>query len=100
MRRISIIQILLLLYLYSTGQTPVGSWSDHLVYNTANCLAIGIKQVYASTGSSIIAYNKEFAELKKMSPITGLTETGIVLFLSRKKTMHLLLDITVLILIS
>jgi TSS9, PorZ, N-terminal beta-propeller domain/Two component regulator propeller len=77
MRRISIIQIFLLLYLYSTGQTPVGSWSDHLVYNTANCLSIGIKHVYASTGSSIIAYNKEFAELKKMSRITGLTETGI-----------------------
>ena len=59
------------------GQTPVGSWSDHLVYNTANCVAVGNEEVFASTGSSIIIYNKGFAELKKMSQINGLTETGI-----------------------
>jgi Tfp pilus assembly protein FimT len=59
------------------GQTPVGSWSDHLVYNTADCVAVGADEVFASTGSSIIIYNKVFAELKKMSRIDGLTETGI-----------------------
>jgi sugar lactone lactonase YvrE len=59
------------------GQTPVGSWSDHLVYNTADCVAAGTDEVFASTGSSIIIYNKVFAELKKMSRIDGLTETGI-----------------------
>lgn len=59
------------------GQTPVGSWSDHLIYNTANCVAVGSAEVFASTGSSIIIYNKGFAELKKMSRIDGLTETGI-----------------------
>jgi len=59
------------------GQTPVGSWSDHLIYNTAKSVAVGTEEVYASTGSSIIVYNKEFAELKKMSRINGLTETGI-----------------------
>ena len=61
----------------SNGQTPVGTWSDHLKYNTANSVAVGNEEVYASTGSSIIVYNKEFAELKKMSRINGLTETGI-----------------------
>ncbi|TAL64902.1 MAG: hypothetical protein EPN88_10295, partial [Bacteroidetes bacterium] len=68
---------LILLPLYSQGQTPVGSWSDHLVYNTAKNVAVGTKEVYASTGSSIIVYNKDFAELRKMSRINGLTETGI-----------------------
>jgi len=77
MRRILIIQLISLLFLYSAGQTPVGSWSDHLIYNTTNSLAVGEQQVYASTGSSIIVYNREFAELKKMSRITGLSETGI-----------------------
>jgi len=59
------------------GQTPIGSWSDHLVYSTAKNVAAGSKEVYASTGSSIMVYNKEFAELRKMSKINGLTETGI-----------------------
>ena len=63
--------------LHLTGQTPVGSWSDHLIYNTAKSVAVGTEEVYASTGSSIILYNKGFAELMKMSRINGLTETGI-----------------------
>ena len=58
-------------------QTPVGSWSDHLSYNTARGIAVSTKDVFVSTGSSIVVYNKEFAELKKMSKINGLTETGI-----------------------
>lgn len=59
------------------GQTPVGSWSDHLVYNSVSCIAAGTDEVYASTGSSILIYNKRFDELKKMSRINGLSETGI-----------------------
>ena len=59
------------------GQTPVGSWSDYLVYNSTDCVTVGTDEVFASTGSSIIIYNKQFAELKKMSRIDGLTETGI-----------------------
>jgi hypothetical protein len=77
MSRVTAIIVLLFLLLHLQGQTPVGSWSDHLVYNTADCIAESSKEVYASTGSSIIVYNKEFAELKKMSRINGLTETGI-----------------------
>ena len=77
MRRLLYIPLLILMSLMLQGQTPVGSWSDHLVYNTANCVTVGKEEVFASTGSSIIIYNKGFAELKKMSRINGLTETGI-----------------------
>ena len=77
MRRTLVIQLFLSMCLYTVGQTPVGSWSDHLIYNTTNRLAVGEQQVYASTGSSIIVYNKKFDELKKMSRITGLSEAGI-----------------------
>jgi len=77
MSKISVIPLLVMFVLNSPGQTPVGSWSDHLSYNTANSIAVGTKEVYVSTGSSIIIYNKEYAELKKMSTINGLTETGI-----------------------
>ena len=77
MRRILPILLLLLVSLILPGQTPVGSWSDHLVYNTANSVTVAADKVFASTGSSIIIYDKSFAELKKMSRIDGLSETEI-----------------------
>jgi hypothetical protein len=77
MKRTLVILLIMSVFPLSQGQTPVGSWSDHLIYNTANSVAVGTKEVYASTGSSIIVYNKDFAELKKMSRINGLSETGI-----------------------
>jgi len=59
------------------GQSPPGSWTDHLNYTTAfNVVAAGDK-VYASTGSSLILYNTGYGEVKKLSTVTGLTTTGI-----------------------
>ena len=77
MRKIFILQIFMLLVIPAPGQTPVGSWSDHLIYTTAKSIAVGTKEVFASTGSSIIVYNKEYSEVKKITRINGLTETGI-----------------------
>jgi hypothetical protein len=77
MRKILSILGFIFTTLILTGQTPVGSWSDHLVYSTANCVAAGSDQVYASTGMSLLIYNKSYAELKKMSRINGLSEIGI-----------------------
>ncbi len=59
------------------GQLPVGSWSDHLRYNTASSIAVGSEEVFTSTGASLLVYNKKFNELKKMSKVNGLSETGI-----------------------
>ena len=77
MRRIVNMTVLIAFFTGLAGQTPVGTWSDHLIYNKAENLAIGSKEVYASTGFSIIVYNREFDELRKLSRINGLTETGI-----------------------
>jgi hypothetical protein len=77
MKKQIFISIISLVALVLNGQTPVGSWSDHLVYNTVDCVAAGTNEVFASTGSSLLIYNKGFAELKKMSRINGLSETGI-----------------------
>jgi len=77
MRRLLIFICLILFFIPSGGQTPVGTWTDHLVYNTARNMAVGSKEVFASTGSSLIVYNKEYDELKKMSRVNGLTETSI-----------------------
>ena len=59
------------------GQTPVGSWSDRLIYNTATDVCASSSEIYASTGASLLVFNKEYNELKKISKINGLTETGI-----------------------
>jgi hypothetical protein len=77
MKKVQVASLIILLSLELSGQTPVGSWSDHLVYNSANCVSAGTDDVFASTGASIIIYNKGLAELKKMTRINGLTETGI-----------------------
>lgn len=77
MNKILILTALLFFHLFSSGQSPVGSWSDHLVYSSADRIAISTNEVFASTGSSLLIYNKVFSELKKMSRINGLSETGI-----------------------
>jgi hypothetical protein len=59
------------------GQTPVGTWSDHLNYNVAQSVTAGSEEVFASNGSSILVYNSQLAELRKLSKVNGLTETGI-----------------------
>jgi len=77
MRKSLILTALLFTTLISQAQTPVGTWSDHLNYNQAKSIAVGSKEVFASTGSSLMVYNKEFEQLRKLSRINGLTETGI-----------------------
>lgn len=77
MARFLLIVFLIPLTLSLSGQNPIGAWSDHLSYNSAKNIAIGQGEVYASTGSSILVYNRVFEELKKISRVQGLSETGI-----------------------
>ncbi|MCX6300970.1 MAG: T9SS type A sorting domain-containing protein [Bacteroidia bacterium] len=77
MRKLLIFICLFFVFSHSRGQTPVGTWTDHLVYSTAKNLAVGSGEIYANTGSSLIIYNKEYAELRKFSRVNGLTETAI-----------------------
>lgn len=68
---------LLFLAAFLGAQGPVGSWKDHLSYFTAQAVAPGDDEIYASTGSSLIIYNKTFNELRKAGKIQGLSEAGI-----------------------
>ncbi|MBN2367053.1 MAG: hypothetical protein JXL67_12860, partial [Calditrichaeota bacterium] len=77
MKRSFITGSLLIILLSISAQTPVGSWSDHLMYNTAFSVAAGSEEIFASNGSSIIVYNRGNAQLSKLSRINGLSETGI-----------------------
>jgi ligand-binding sensor domain-containing protein len=59
------------------GQSSVGSWTDHLAYSSSKSVAVGSKEIYSSNGASILVFNKEYNELRKLTKIEGLTECGI-----------------------
>ncbi|HQB36222.1 MAG TPA: hypothetical protein PLI41_01640 [Bacteroidales bacterium] len=77
MRKMFSVVFMFSAWIITSGQTPVGTWSDHLRYNSFINVAAGSEEVFASTGSSLIVFNKESAQLRKLSKINGLTETGI-----------------------
>jgi hypothetical protein len=77
MGRAAVILLFLSEFFRISGQSPVGTWSDHLNYNTAVNVAAGSDEIYSSTGSSLMVYNKQFDQLRKLSKVNGLTETGI-----------------------
>ncbi|MBS1231184.1 MAG: hypothetical protein H6R35_22 [Bacteroidetes bacterium] len=77
MKKLFLISGLFLIFPRLDSQSPVGTWTDHLRYNTAKSLAVTPEKVYASTGSSLLVYDKKNAEINKLSKINGLSETGI-----------------------
>ncbi len=69
--------ILLVSATLCSAQGPVGTWSDHLTYSMARNIAVGTDEIFASTGSAIMVFNKEYEELKRISRVQGLSGTGI-----------------------
>lgn len=77
MRSLTYFPVFVLILCRLNGQTPIGSWTDRLSYNRCLNVITSPDKIYASTGSSLIVYNKDLSELKKLSPVNGLSETGI-----------------------
>lgn len=77
-----------------SGQLPVGSWSDHLRYNSATSITGNSEEIYASTGSSILVYNSKYNELRRLSPVNGLSQTGISAIGWSDETMMLIIAYT------
>lgn len=77
MRKLLIIFFVSVRFMCAHGQTPVGTWSDHLKYNTSWAIASGDEEIYSSNGLSLLVYNKTLSDLRKLSRINGLSETGI-----------------------
>lgn len=77
MRIILILTLFIISEYFLDAQQPVGSWTDHLSYNSANQIAIGNNEVFVSTESAIIVYDKNYNEVKKLSRVTGLSESEI-----------------------
>ena len=59
------------------GQRPTGSWEDHLPYHNIKKLASGDNEIFGASDYAIAIYNKDFNELRKLSRVQGLTESGI-----------------------
>lgn len=77
MKKILLLTLTWIVFINLPGQVPVGHWTDHLVYSTSVNVAVGTGNVYSSNGSSILIYNKGLSELKKLSHVNGLSDTGI-----------------------
>ncbi|HEX2970432.1 MAG TPA: hypothetical protein VHO46_15150 [Bacteroidales bacterium] len=77
MKKPCVLLLFIILLQNISAQTPVGTWTDHLVYSVATSVAVGSEDIFASTGSSILIYNKTLAELQKLSHVNGLSETDI-----------------------
>jgi hypothetical protein len=77
MIRSLVITILLVSCFTLFSQKPVGEWSDHLSYYSARSLALSPGEIYASTGNSIIFFNRQYEELGKITRVQGLSETAI-----------------------
>ena len=77
MRKITLILLLFRVALCIEAQRPVGSWSDHLSYNSARNIAVSPSVIYASTGSALMLYDRNTGELSRLTRVQGLSETGI-----------------------
>jgi sugar lactone lactonase YvrE len=77
MKTIFFTTLFLISCLFLQAQKPVGSWTDRLSYNYARQIAIGNTEIFASTESAIIIYDTKYNEVKKLSRVDGLSESGI-----------------------
>ena len=64
MRKMFSVVFMFSAWIITSGQTPIGTWSDHLRYNSFINVAAGSEEVFASTGSSLIVFNKESLSLE------------------------------------
>jgi hypothetical protein len=88
MKKLLSITVSVIILLPLNGQAPVGTWMDHLSYNTETGIAGNADIIYASTGTSILVYESAMNETRKLSPISGLSETGIAAIDGQGKTTH------------
>ena len=58
-------------------QIPVGSWRDHLSWNTAETVVIAGQKVYCSNGVGICIFDRSNRQLDKLTKINGLNDAGI-----------------------
>ncbi len=56
---------------------PLGSWREHLPYNSTIDVTASPGRIYAATPWSLFSVETDTKEITRMSKVTGLSETGI-----------------------
>ncbi len=72
--------LILILTIISLGlfsQGPVGSWEDHLPYQSVKDITAGDDEIFAATDHAVIIFNKLYQEARKLSTVQGLSEYGV-----------------------
>ena len=71
--------IFLLTLILSASQSwgQQGTWADHLSYYSATGLVLNEDMAYVAAGAAIFSYNLSNGEIKKLSKVNGLTESGV-----------------------
>lgn len=72
-----IFSVLLFIPFQMMGQGAVGSWEDHLPYNSIKKIIEGDGNLYAATDYALAVYNLQYMEIQKLSTVKGLSECGI-----------------------
>lgn len=75
-RYLAILPLLVLSH-YGFAQGPVGSWADHLPYNSLHFVTAGENEIYGSGDYAITIYNPDYDEVKKLSKANGLSDCSI-----------------------
>lgn len=77
MLRVLTLFYLIFLSQLSFSQSAVGVWSDHLRYDLSYDVAVADGMVFSSNGSSLLIYDKNYDETRKLSKVNGLSDVGI-----------------------
>ncbi|MBP5589467.1 MAG: hypothetical protein J6X26_02935, partial [Bacteroidales bacterium] len=73
---LSILSRILFPYLLD-AQSAVGGWNDHLNYGISLDVTVSPKTVFSSNGLSLLSFDKEYRELRRLSTVNMLSEVGI-----------------------
>ncbi len=71
------ITIVICLSSFGQGLPPIGEWREHLPYHSAIDLVKVNGKLYAATPYSVFSVDLDDLEIRRMSRITGLNETGV-----------------------
>lgn len=77
MRHFFLLLLGLFFCLSSVFAQPLGSWQEHLPYNSAIDLSSGPGKIYAATPYSCFSVSGHEPVLERLSRVTGLAETGV-----------------------
>ena len=73
---LSILSRILFPYLVD-AQSAIGGWNDYLNYGISFDVTVSPKTVFSSNGLSLLSFDKEYRELRRLSTVNMLSEVGI-----------------------